>query len=87
MNGDDSDEMKCDAYPGRCDFEHGLCAWEQDTTDEFDWTRNNGYTPSYSTGPLTDHTTGKTSGNIYYFTLYFLSFMYSSLNFFRVIRM
>ena len=62
MNGDDSDEKKCDSYPARCDFEHGLCAWEQDTTDEFDWTRNTGNTPSYSTGPLTDHTTGKATG-------------------------
>ncbi|CAB4000024.1 MAM and LDL-receptor class A domain-containing 2 [Paramuricea clavata] len=66
MNGDDSDEMKCDAYPGRCDFEHGLCAWEQDTTDEFDWTRNTGYTPSYSTGPITDHTTGQATGHYMY---------------------
>ena len=66
MNGDDSDEKKCDAYPGRCDFEHGLCVWEQGRKDDFDWTRNTGYTPSYSTGPLTDHTTGQSSGELHY---------------------
>lgn len=65
MNGDHSDEVNCGRYPGRCDFEHGLCTWEQDTTDDFDWTRNQGSTPSGSTGPLTDHTTGKGTGKFY----------------------
>ncbi|XP_071490304.1 MAM and LDL-receptor class A domain-containing protein 1-like [Diadema antillarum] len=41
-----------------CDFESGLCEWEQAYGDDFDWTRNSGRTSSYSTGPDGDHTTG-----------------------------
>ncbi|XP_071490306.1 MAM domain-containing glycosylphosphatidylinositol anchor protein 2-like [Diadema antillarum] len=41
-----------------CDFESGLCEWEQAYGDDFDWTRNSGHTGSSSTGPDGDHTTG-----------------------------
>lgn len=76
MNGDDSDEVGCEAYPGRCDFEHGLCVWEQDRTDDFDWTRNQGTTPSSATGPLTDHTTGQSTGK---HTLHFFEIIQNKL--------
>ena len=41
-----------------CDFEEGFCQWFQLVDDEFDWTRNKGPTPSFSTGPREDHTLG-----------------------------
>lgn len=44
---------------GNCDFENpkGLCGYTQDSTDDFDWTRNRGSTTSSLTGPSSDHTT------------------------------
>ncbi|XP_072046394.1 hyalin-like [Amphiura filiformis] len=41
-----------------CNFESSLCGYTQTTDDVFDWTRNSGGTPSSSTGPSSDHTTG-----------------------------
>ncbi|XP_073232940.1 MAM domain-containing glycosylphosphatidylinositol anchor protein 2-like [Porites lutea] len=45
-----------------CNFESNLCTWTQDKTDQFDWTRKSGSTPSSPTGPSVDHTTGSSSG-------------------------
>ncbi len=36
-----------------CDFEHGLCDYAQDGTDDFDWLLASG---SVGTGPSIDHT-------------------------------
>ncbi|KAI4880211.1 hypothetical protein NFI96_003064 [Prochilodus magdalenae] len=47
-----------------CDFEDGLCSWNQVLTDVFDWTRQSGSTPTLMTGPSFDHTTG--SGHYIY---------------------
>ncbi|XP_078575824.1 MAM domain-containing glycosylphosphatidylinositol anchor protein 1-like [Branchiostoma floridae x Branchiostoma japonicum] len=44
--------------PNSCDFEANVCQYTQDTTDDFQWTRNSGWTRSYGTGPTGDHTTG-----------------------------
>ncbi|CAH1274166.1 MALRD1 [Branchiostoma lanceolatum] len=41
-----------------CDFDTGLCGYQQDSTDDFDWTRQQGSTPTDQTGPSSDHTTG-----------------------------
>ncbi|XP_061696356.1 zonadhesin-like isoform X2 [Syngnathoides biaculeatus] len=41
-----------------CNFEEGLCEWNQLFTDAFDWTRLSGSTPTIMTGPSSDHTTG-----------------------------
>ena len=50
--------------PGSCDFEKGLCAYQNDlSADDFDWERNTGHTTSIGTGPSVDHTTGTTKGN------------------------
>lgn len=43
-----------------CSFDGGLCSlWNQDSTDDVDWTRYQGSTPDHGTGPSRDHTTGK----------------------------
>ena len=42
-----------------CSFDYGLCyGWRQSRSDVFDWTLRNGSTPSFNTGPSSDHTTG-----------------------------
>jgi hypothetical protein len=48
-----------------CNFDYtGICNWKQSTTDTFDWSINNGTTPSQGTGPRADHTQnqGKNTG-------------------------
>ncbi|XP_044077011.1 MAM and LDL-receptor class A domain-containing protein 1 isoform X2 [Siniperca chuatsi] len=49
-----------------CDFEEGSCNWQQQTTDDFDWVRRSGSTPSPNTGPDSDHTTNTPAGHYYY---------------------
>ncbi|KAH3785219.1 hypothetical protein DPMN_163304 [Dreissena polymorpha] len=51
-----------------CGFEDpGMCGFEQDnTTDQFDWTRIQGRTPSANTGPEADHTCGDSNGYFMY---------------------
>ncbi|CAH1795585.1 unnamed protein product, partial [Owenia fusiformis] len=41
-----------------CNFDNGMCEWENDVLDDFDWTRLSGPTPTSNTGPSADHTTG-----------------------------
>ena len=41
----------CTAALLKCTFEKNLCSWSQTTSDEFDWTRISGSTPSSGTGP------------------------------------
>ncbi|XP_066292880.1 MAM and LDL-receptor class A domain-containing protein 1-like, partial [Branchiostoma lanceolatum] len=43
---------------GDCDFDTGLCGYQQGNTDDFDWTRHQGGTSTGNTGPSIDHTTG-----------------------------
>ncbi|XP_071828952.1 scavenger receptor cysteine-rich type 1 protein M130-like isoform X6 [Apostichopus japonicus] len=49
-----------------CDFETGLCSYSQSYNDQLDWTRRTGSTPSYSTGPYYDHTSGTSWGYYVY---------------------
>lgn len=42
-----------------CNFDTNICSWTQDTTDNFDWTRQRGGTISGNTGPSRDHTSGQ----------------------------
>ena len=53
--GDKSDELPCGTD---CTFEDDCYkGWRQSTgTDNFNWRRKNGKTPSVGTGPSTDHT-------------------------------
>jgi PKD repeat protein len=50
-------------FPYAQSWEDGLGLWVQPATDDFDWTRNSGGTPSSSTGPLGAH-----DGSWYMFT-------------------
>ena len=45
-----------------CTFETSFCGFTQDKTDDFDFTRRMGTTPSYDTGPTIDHTLGTNLG-------------------------
>ncbi|XP_013402242.2 MAM and LDL-receptor class A domain-containing protein 1-like, partial [Lingula anatina] len=55
--------MKPRAIVLNCDFSKDLCGFVQSTTDNLDWLRRSGSTPSSNTGPTADHTTGSASGN------------------------
>jgi hypothetical protein len=50
----------------QCNFESGLCNWEQGTEDDFDWTRNQGPTSTLNTGPMKDNTLGTAKGHYLY---------------------
>lgn len=50
----------------QCNFENGICNWEQDAEDDFDWTRNQGPTPTLNTGPMKDNTLGTARGHYLY---------------------
>ncbi|KAM9230178.1 MAM and LDL-receptor class A domain-containing protein 1 [Dugong dugon] len=63
--GDNSDEADC-APELQCNFENGICNWEQDTEDDFDWTRNQGPTSTLNTGPMKDNTMGTAKGHYLY---------------------
>ncbi|NXN10084.1 MALR1 protein, partial [Indicator maculatus] len=63
--GDGSDEDNCNPDL-QCNFENGLCSWEQDVEDDLDWVRIQGPTPTVNTGPLKDHTTGTAWGHYLY---------------------
>ncbi|KAG8515941.1 MAM and LDL-receptor class A domain-containing protein 1, partial [Galemys pyrenaicus] len=63
--GDQTDEVNC-APELQCNFENGICNWEQDTKDDFDWIRNQGPTSTLNTGPMKDNTLGTTEGHYLY---------------------
>ncbi|XP_041467508.1 MAM and LDL-receptor class A domain-containing protein 1-like [Lytechinus variegatus] len=45
-----------------CDFEVDFCFWTQEPSSSWKWLRNAGSTPSSSTGPSRDHSTGTSFG-------------------------
>ena len=49
------------AANGGCNFEQGLCTWQNDRSDNFDWMLKRGHTASSNTGPSFDHTIGAVS--------------------------
>lgn len=51
-----------------CNFESNLCGWAQATDDRFNWTRFNSSTGTISTGPQTDHTTGRKWASLFVFS-------------------
>ncbi len=51
------------SFPYSQSWEDGIGLWTQGTSDDFDWSRNSGGTPSSSTGPLSAH-----DGSWYMFT-------------------
>ncbi|CAH3034862.1 unnamed protein product [Porites lobata] len=48
-----------------CDFEKGLCGWTNNPSDDFDWRRRSGRTPTAGTGPSFDHTKGRRGHYVY----------------------
>ncbi|XP_033753484.1 MAM and LDL-receptor class A domain-containing protein 1-like [Pecten maximus] len=52
--------------PLDCNFEHGICNWQQDQSDSFDWSLHRGSTSSSNTGPTTDHTLRNVNGQYAY---------------------
>lgn len=53
------EDVNCDFGPKGAKT---MCAWQQVTDDEFEWTLRRGDTPSYFTGPKFDHTTTEGDG-------------------------
>jgi hypothetical protein len=51
------------AFPYTESFESGIGAWSQSSSDNYDWTRRSGTTPTSSTGPP-----GASAGTWYYYT-------------------
>ncbi|KAJ8022472.1 MAM and LDL-receptor class A domain-containing protein 2 [Holothuria leucospilota] len=48
----------CSTRELNCTFDNGTCGYYQRSDDDFDWTRHQGSTSSFDTGPSGDHTTG-----------------------------
>ncbi|XP_031229155.1 MAM and LDL-receptor class A domain-containing protein 1 [Mastomys coucha] len=63
--GDRTDEIGC-VPELQCDFENGICNWEQSIEDDFNWTRYQGPTSTMNTGPMKDHTLGTVKGHYLY---------------------
>ncbi|KAH3887720.1 hypothetical protein DPMN_011739 [Dreissena polymorpha] len=69
--GDNSDEAKssdivsCSTYQ-KCSFEQDFCFFQQDQTDDFDWSRRSGPTVTVGTGPSRDHTLNSANGHYLY---------------------
>jgi hypothetical protein len=70
--------------PLDCDFENGLCSWQNDPFATFSWRRNKGATISDNTGPLFDHTTQSINGHYIFADViikFFISFVfYTQIN-------
>lgn len=62
--GDGSDELNCDKF-NQCDFENGLCDWQQEITST-KWNLGTDFTPTINTGPSRDHTIGTREGHYIY---------------------
>ncbi|XP_033122124.1 MAM and LDL-receptor class A domain-containing protein 1-like [Anneissia japonica] len=57
----------CNTSQTQCDFEDPyICYFVQDETDDFDWIRTSGSTPTSGTGPEYDHTYGTLQGSYMY---------------------
>eukprot|EP00057_Strongylocentrotus_purpuratus_P034024 XP_793639.3 PREDICTED: MAM and LDL-receptor class A domain-containing protein 1 [Strongylocentrotus purpuratus] len=50
----------------RCEFEDGICGFTQDQTDNFDFLRKQGQTPTVTGGPDVDQTYGNQTGHYIY---------------------
>ncbi|XP_071506100.1 uncharacterized protein [Diadema antillarum] len=60
------DDITVEEYSVDCTFEDDIptrdCNFTQSTSDDFDWRTNSGKTLTRRTGPMRDHTLGKTKG-------------------------
>lgn len=50
-----------------CNFQDDSCSFTQDNTDNFDWVRTKGSTPTPGTGPTVDHSYGSILGKVLFF--------------------
>lgn len=64
--GDGSDELVCEKYPGRCNFEVDFCNWQQEKSTDLTWIRKTGDMLAEGTGPGYDHTYGNDTGYYLY---------------------
>ncbi|XP_047484991.1 MAM and LDL-receptor class A domain-containing protein 1-like [Penaeus chinensis] len=64
--GDGSDELACEKYPGRCNFEVDFCDWQQEHSADLTWMRKTGDMLAEGTGPGYDHTYGNDTGYYLY---------------------
>ena len=63
-----------------CNFDKSTCGFVQDKTDDFNWTRINGSTPSTNTGPSNDHTGNLLGSRPVYMGMIFYLCKYCSNN-------
>ncbi|PIK54538.1 putative MAM and LDL-receptor class A domain-containing protein 1 [Apostichopus japonicus] len=64
--GDGTDELACDNYKERCDFEVDTCNWSQSSSDALDWLLVTGGEGGTYGGPNGDHTTQTPQGHYLY---------------------
>ncbi|XP_033104873.1 MAM and LDL-receptor class A domain-containing protein 2-like [Anneissia japonica] len=60
---DGSDEKSCGTT---CDFEYGMCGWQNSKSDNGDWTMGQGSSSRLNTGPEEDHNPGTKLGHYLY---------------------
>lgn len=56
-------------YGGRCDFEKDWCGWRDSGETILAWSRHTGSSPTYDTGPDSDHTLHYLSNSSGYYML------------------
>lgn len=67
-----------------CNFDTNFCGWTQDISEQFDWLRNKGSTPTVGTGPTVDHTSSSQSFESFW--LIFMSILpFNIMNIFIVL--
>lgn len=69
----------CLAQP--IDFEQGFMGFSQSRSDDFDWFRTSGITPSPGSGPAADNTLGTVAGEIFKSILFVDEYLKKASNF------
>ena len=57
-DNDEDEQLNCEKIPfgARCDFENDWCGWRDSGRTVLSWSRHTGSSPTYDTGPDSDHT-------------------------------
>lgn len=69
----------CSIHAGGCDFDYDLCGYETTPIVDYTWKSMSGRTPTLTTGPEGDHTTGQ--GRNFYILSYQATSFIDSLYF------